>query len=50
MFPNVVKSLFATERSEVVRECRRCGVTVSADDEDCPHCGPGVRFVEHEID
>jgi rubrerythrin len=50
VFPNVVKSLFATEGSEVVRECRRCGETVSAEDENCPYCGPGVRLVEYEID
>jgi len=38
MLLDKVKRLFADE-SVIVRECRRCGTSLSSDDDICPECG-----------
>jgi len=36
------------QKPTFVYECRRCGTTVDAHDEECPYCGP-TDIVEYEI-
>jgi ribosomal protein L37E len=50
MFPSVIKNLFGGASAETVLECRRCGESVSADGDGCPHCGPEAPLAEYVID
>lgn len=49
MLPDAVSALFGGTATDVVRECRRCGTTVDATEESCPHCGPESDLVSYEI-
>lgn len=42
-----IRSLFESTDT-TVRECRRCGTTLAADDEHCPVCG-AEDTAEYEI-